>query len=89
MGINLKDELHDVISGKSQVRYGRIIQTIASYLDQGARTGPKTELSKQYKAEETEKLGLFIEDLNDENILTKNNILYFIDTVFYLTKDFN
>ncbi len=209
MGINLKDELHDVISGKSQVRYGRIIQTIASYLDQGARTGPKTELSKQYKAEETEKLGLFIEenhlwveidlnqyvsegaeqkvylknsesvfklndaiyyaswrdyfinlllhnfffadtayqlvgfvkvdgvvfavveqayvtitgatdlnkvksflaengfqntknndyynpslgliieDLHDENVLTKNNILYFIDTVFYLTKDFN
>jgi len=33
-------------------------------------------------------LGVIIEDLHDENVLTKNNTLYFIDTVFYLTKDF-
>lgn len=33
-------------------------------------------------------LGIILEDLHDENVLTKNNILYFIDTVFYLTKDF-
>ncbi|ATA77670.1 putative polyvalent protein kinase domain-containing protein [Capnocytophaga canimorsus] len=33
-------------------------------------------------------LGLILEDLHDENVLTKNNVLYFIDTVFYLTKDF-
>ncbi len=64
MGINLKYELHNVISGKSQVRHGRIIQAIANYLDQGARTSPKTEHSKQYKEEETEKLKLFIEVLH-------------------------
>ena len=64
MGINLKYELHNVISGKSQVRHGRIIQAIANYLDQGARTSPKTEHSKQYKEEETEKLKLFIEENN-------------------------
>ncbi|MFJ1383051.1 putative polyvalent protein kinase domain-containing protein [Capnocytophaga canimorsus] len=33
-------------------------------------------------------LGLILEDLHDENVLTKNSVLYFIDTVFYLTKDF-
>ena len=29
-------------------------------------------------------LGIIIEDLHDENVLTSNGILYFIDTVFYL-----
>ena len=29
-------------------------------------------------------LGIILEDLHDENVLTSNEILYFIDTVFYL-----
>lgn len=29
-------------------------------------------------------LGLISEDLHDENVLTQNGVLYFIDTVFYL-----
>ena len=33
-------------------------------------------------------LGIIIEDLHDENVLTKNGVLYFIDTVFYITEDF-
>ena len=33
-------------------------------------------------------LGIILEDLHDENVLTNNKILYFIDTVFYLTDDF-
>lgn len=33
-------------------------------------------------------LGIIIEDLHDENVLTQNGILYFIDTVFYVTKQF-
>lgn len=33
-------------------------------------------------------LGIILEDLHDENVLTQNNILRFIDTVFYLTDDF-
>lgn len=32
--------------------------------------------------------GVILEDLHDENVLTQNGILYFIDTVFYLTQDF-
>lgn len=33
-------------------------------------------------------LGIILEDLHDENVLTKDGLLYFIDTVFYLTDDF-
>jgi hypothetical protein len=33
-------------------------------------------------------LGIILEDLHDENVLTKNDVLYFIDTVFYLTENF-
>lgn len=33
-------------------------------------------------------LGIIVEDLHDENVLSKNGILYFIDTVFYLTNNF-
>ena len=33
-------------------------------------------------------LGIILEDLHDENVLTRNNVLYFIDTVFYLTDEF-
>ena len=34
-------------------------------------------------------LGIILEDLHDENVLTQNEILYFIDTVFYLTEEFS
>ena len=33
-------------------------------------------------------LSLILEDIHDENVLCANGILYFIDTVFYLTPDF-
>ncbi len=33
-------------------------------------------------------LGIILEDLHDENVLTKKDILYFIDTVFYITPTF-
>lgn len=29
-------------------------------------------------------LGIILEDLHDENVLTQDEILYFIDTVFYI-----
>lgn len=37
---------------------------------------------------QNDELGLILEDLHDENVLTKDGILYFIDTVFYLTEEF-
>lgn len=33
-------------------------------------------------------IGVILEDLHDENVLTQNDMLYFIDTVFYLTDSF-
>ncbi|OYU96630.1 MAG: hypothetical protein CFE21_08815 [Bacteroidetes bacterium B1(2017)] len=62
MEANTKNELHAIISGKSQVRYGGVIQTIASYLDQGQRTSPKAEISKHLKKQETESLERFINE---------------------------
>ena len=85
----LKNELYDVISGKSQVRYGAVIQSITSYLGKSSQPGSKIENPKQFKEQEEEKLRVYIlEDLHDENVLTRNNVLYFIDTVFYLTEEF-
>lgn len=33
-------------------------------------------------------LGIILEDLHDENVLTRDGVLFFIDTVFYLTSNF-
>jgi len=33
-------------------------------------------------------LGVIIEDLHDENVLTNNGVLFFVDTVIYLTENF-
>lgn len=33
-------------------------------------------------------LGIIFEDLHDENVLLRNQILFFVDTVFYLTEQF-
>ncbi|MGN6645374.1 MAG: hypothetical protein ACTHJT_02490 [Cytophaga sp.] len=67
---SLKYELHDVISGKSQVRFGAIIQTIASYFNNGAEAGSKVEITKQIREQETKRLEVFI----SENDLWINDI---------------
>lgn len=33
-------------------------------------------------------LGIILEDLHDENVLTNDGVLFFVDTVFYITEDF-
>lgn len=63
MNNHLKNELRNVISGKSQVRFGAIIQTIANYLGDSSKPSREIETSKQIKQQETEKLELFI-DIN-------------------------
>jgi hypothetical protein len=125
----MKNELYNVLSGKSQVRYGAIIQTIANHLKESSFTGSRIE-NEQYVKKEDEtiyavvrqsfvtvtqttdldqvklfltsngfentrnndyynpELGIILEDLHDENVLTQNDVLYFIDTVFYLTDSF-
>jgi len=37
----------------------------------------------------SKELAIIVEDLHDENVLTNKSVLFFIDTVFYLTKEFN
>jgi hypothetical protein len=50
----IKHELHNIISGKSQVRYGATIQAVSSYLGDGTHSSPKTEIPKQIREQETE-----------------------------------
>lgn len=57
---HLKNELHDIISGKSQVRFGTAIQTVAGYLSDGSQSGSEIENSKQIREQETKKLEDFI-----------------------------
>lgn len=61
---HLKNELHDIISGKSQVRFGAVIQTITRYLSDGAQTSSETEGAKQIREQETKKLEEFIFENN-------------------------
>ena len=61
---HLKDELHNVISGKSQVRFGAAVQAIASYLNDSAQAGRNTSDEKQIKNQETEKLEIYISKNN-------------------------
>ena len=60
----LKNEIRAIISGKSQVRYGTAIQAAAGYLGNGAPTSPKSQVSKQVREQETQKLVNYITDNN-------------------------
>lgn len=57
---SLKDELHDVISGKSEVRFGTIIQTVAHYLKNSVEAGSTAQGQKHIRKQEEKKLGSFI-----------------------------
>ena len=66
----LKNELHNIISGEGTVRFGTVIQSIASYLNDGAPASQKTENTKQLKEQETKRL----EDYISQNNLWLPNI---------------
>ena len=66
MSNQLKNELHNIISGKSQVKFGTTIQAIACYLRIGEQSGSKVEKSKQIREQETKKL---------EDFLSKESLL--------------
>ena len=61
---HLKNELHNIISGESKVSFGTTIQPIASYLKNGSSTSSKTENTKQYREQETERLEDYINQNN-------------------------
>ncbi len=62
MQTQLKHELNNIISGKSEVRFGTIIQTIACYIDNGTSTGSTAKGSKQFKEQEAKRLENFISE---------------------------
>ena len=74
---HLKNELHNVLSGKSQIRYGTVIQTIASYLSDGAQTSASTEVEKHNKKQETKRL---------EDYISKKNLWVDIDLSQYVSE---
>jgi hypothetical protein len=61
----MKDDLRNVISRKSEVRNGAIIQTISSYLKRSSRASAMVKDQKHFKKQETEVLKDFI---------TRNNL---------------
>ena len=58
----LKVQLYDVISGKSQVRFGTVIQAIASYLEKSEETGREIKVGKHFKEQEEKRLRDYIEE---------------------------
>lgn len=48
----MKHELQNIISGKSQVKYGANIQAISCYLKNGKRTSTLAEKRIHFKKEE-------------------------------------
>jgi hypothetical protein len=60
MSNSLKNHLYAVISGKSEVRHGKIIQTIANHIRESQRTSTTSKGSKLYKEQEKQKLESYI-----------------------------
>ncbi len=66
----LKYELHNILSGTNEVRFGAIIQAIACYLNDGEKASARIEDEKHFKKQEAEKLENYISAKN----LWLNNI---------------
>ena len=60
----MKDELQNIISGKSQVRYGDAIQAVANYIGRGTSTSVTLKSSKQIKIEEAKNIRQFCDQNN-------------------------
>ncbi|RZJ88986.1 MAG: hypothetical protein EOO20_12150 [Chryseobacterium sp.] len=74
----MRYELHNVLSGKSEVRFGKIIQTISCYLKNCERASGTSEGSKYHRSEETKSLELFI---------SKNDLwIKELDTSLYISE---
>jgi hypothetical protein len=65
----LRHELFNIISGKSKVSNGAIIQTITDYLRESEKTGGIAKTEKHFKKQETKRL---------EEFIVSNN-LWFLD----------
>ena len=74
---HLKNELYNVLSGKSKIRFGTTIQTVASYLNNGAQASATIENQKHYKKQEAKRL---------ESYITANNLWINIDLSQYVSE---
>jgi hypothetical protein len=74
---HLKNEIYNVLSGKSQIRFGTVIQTIASYLNDGEKTSTTIEVEKHFKKEETKRL---------EDYISKEKFWVTIDSSQYVSE---
>lgn len=52
----IKDELQNILSGKSEVSYGEPIQAITSYLRKSIGTSSETQTGESIRSKETKKL---------------------------------
>ncbi|HAY3556557.1 putative polyvalent protein kinase domain-containing protein [Elizabethkingia meningoseptica] len=66
----MKNELQNIISGKSTVRYGDAIQKISCYLSQGTGSGETSESGKPIKSKEA----ALINEYCDQNNFWITNI---------------
>lgn len=60
----MKDEIHDVLSGKSEVRFGATLQTICRYFEGRTRSSGISKKEKHYKKEESKDLEIYISKHN-------------------------
>jgi hypothetical protein len=61
---DVKNEIRNIISGKSKVSNGSLIQTIAGYLSDGTQSSSETKNAEQIREEETQKLTIFASERN-------------------------
>jgi len=83
LGFYLKEDILYAVVKQSFVKAGTItnLLDVKAFLDNNG-----FENTKNYDYYHP-KLGIILEDLHDENVLTCNRLLYFIDTVFYIKPD--
>ena len=60
----IKTQIYDVLSGKIEVRNGKVIQAIAGYLRQSQKTSTNAKGTKRYKEQEKEELDFYITNNN-------------------------
>jgi len=75
---SLKNELQNILSGKSQVSQGTLIQAAIRYLRRSSPTSSMAEADKQHKNEETERLKkyiteskLWLDDINFSDFISE------------------
>lgn len=84
IGFHLKNEIIHACVKQRFVRTNEItnIKQVKSFM---LRNGFSNNRNNDYINDNT---GIILEDLHDENVLTKDGILFFIDTVFYVKELF-